>query len=719
VNGGYAGLTDAELMQRLALTQAGSGGPPIAQPSPVTVTPQPPVNPASASDPAYNHGFDPSKMTDADLMAAAANSDPTMSTGEDVGRSAATGLERGAASIPATPGNLHELAGHGTEWLLHHGVGAVQDAMGYKGGNPDFPYMGKDNAHFGEGVPPIDYAHIHGFVSQGDMDKAVQEHAGPYHTPQTTAGRYAERISEFAPAALLPASKAGRLANVLTPAIGSQAAEDMAPAPYKGLAGFAGAVVGGGLNGAVGKAVRAPQASFGAAMGDVSDQQIMQAQALRQQAAAKGLDITLPEAVQQVTNNGTGLGRMQRVIESSKQGQQLTAPYFADRPNQVSAAARHYADTIAPPSTQPGMIGQRAQGAATTALNNARQVVNQAASGDYAALPNQTMEPQAYAELAAQPSYKIALDQLRSHPELGAEVAHLPDNSLAVVNEVKKRLAVMSDQAAGTPLVPGDNHLAGIRIGAKAATDEAARMASPEYAAANDTVRGLSQQYVEPLKAGPLGAISKTDQVGSQTGALYPAQPPEGASNETGQAVRVLGATDPGVAEDLTRQHLINTLNNSMKDLQGGQNQYAGAKYAVALAGHPEQAAALHEGLSALPGGADRAKEMADLLEALRATGKRQQPGSMTAFNESDLKDLHIAPFAHALGRIGDPLTWGTGIGDAINRVNYRRNVKSLADMIMAEPDKTAAVLQAAQAASPKHGSALLPALLQAKGKHK
>jgi hypothetical protein len=159
----------------------------------------------------------------------------------------------------------------------------------------------------------------------------------------------------------------------------------------------------------------------------------------------------------------------------------------------------------------------------------------------------------------------------------------------------------------------------------------------------------------------------------------------------------VLENTAPGVASDLTRQHIVNHLNESQSQLQGGQNQYAGAKLAVALAGNPEQAATLNAGLSALPGGASHAQAMDELLEGLRATGKRQQPGSMTAFNAQDLKDLHIAPYAQAIGRLGDPLTWGAGIGDMLNQANYRRNISRLAEMIMSTPQSTVETLSSAR----------------------
>lgn len=641
-------------------------------------------------------------------LQAYANQNPQMSPGEDIGRSTVTGLERGVTNTLGGLGNLENLWGQGVDWLGKKAIGGLQSFTGSTLGAPDMRGAQNDPG-------TMDYAHFNGHPTGADYDAVAQRLLGSYHAPQSAAGRYAERIAEFAPAAAMGGEGLlGRAGAAVVPAATSQGAEDLAPDKYKALASVVGALVGGGGLGVAQRVARAPEASLGAAAGTLTDDQVQAAQALRQSAAQRGLDLTLPEAVQQVTNNATGLGRLQRVVESTKQGQALTAPFFANRADQVGNATRALADVIAPATDQPSMIGQRAQQAATTSLNRARQTVNSVAEPDYAALPAQQMDPEAYATLSADPSYRIALSQLRSHPELGAPVADLPDNSLAVINEVKKRLGVGADRAAGTPLMPGDNHLAALRSRSQSMADMLARDASGEYGNANDTVSHLSQQYVDPLRAGPLGAISKTPAVKAQTAALYPGIPLEGAPAETVAAVRVLGATSPGVAEDLTRQHIANHLNESLSQLQGGQNQYAGAKLAVALAGNPEQAATLRSGLSTLPGGGAHAQNMDDLLEALRATGKRQQPGSMTAFNENDLKDLHIAPYAQAIGRIGDPLTWGAGIGDVLNQANYRRNVARLAEMIMSSPDATAETLAAARGARMRGGAPLVPVALNA-----
>ena len=544
---------------------------------PTDVEPVDVAAPSLANAPMATAGGDP--------YAAFAQVDPTnrpgQSVGEDVLRSIGQGgLDKGVAGVIGSFGDAAKWGTSAGEWLAQQGARAL--------GVPDSKLGGFD---------PHPSAPTSAAVN--GLNQAL---TGEYHHPQTIPGHYADTISSFLPAAVGGEGALGRAAMVAVPGAlsetGGQAAQSMNLGPgWEAALRTLGGLAGGGVVGGAQGVLRAPQAALGAAMPGITDAQVSAAQALRQQAAGRGLNLTLAEAVQQVTNNGTGLGRMQRVLEGTREGSATMAPYFAQRPGQVRGAVMSYADQLAPHTDQPSMIGVRAQDAAIGALDRGRQTVNSVAAPDYAALGGQTMPAEQYAAVSADPSYQRALAQLRQQPELNAPVAHLPDNSLAVINEVVKRVRQGATEAAGTPLVPGDNHLAAVRTSAAGIADEAARGVSPNYGAARDTVSDLSRQFVDPMKAGPVGAISQSADVPTQTAALYPRNPLEGAPAETAQGVRVLNNATPGVADDLTRQHLVNALNTSSRDLQTGPNQYLGSKFAVGVAGNPEQAATLRAGV--------------------------------------------------------------------------------------------------------------------------
>lgn len=768
-------LTDAQL---LALTQGGSNITPAPQPVPVQAAPLAPLPGANVSAD-YNAGLDPSKLSDAQLSAIIADTNPQMSTGEDVARSALGGVQRGTAGLATSSrgisDTIHGLAQSGVDFAARHGVGdgklqlppvdALLHPPGTMGVGEALHLATKAGAGLANKVLPS-WAQINPGVAQMALDTAsptaalsqqgpsgeqgavAMNNSAPIHAPQTTLGRYAMRAGEMAPLAV------SNPVTALVSAIASQGTEDVAPKDWKPAAALAGAILGGGAVAAGKSVLRAPQASFGRAMGDLSDEQINRAQALRTQAAARGIDLTLPEAVQQVTDNGTGLGRLQHTIENTEQGKTLTAPYFANRPDQVAQAVRAYAGAIAPATDQPGMVGVNGQAAAQDVLQAAERARTAHVTPDYQAADPQRVPAATMETVLRNIDAQIGNDRTGL---LGGRLGELRD-ALTETPARPGREAVPPERVqsgatykmvGGNPAVPATprvpltdiENLDRVRkyfrdrmtqppLGSDAFTKEQAGAITshllgvdrlmetvPEFAAGKDKFQQFTQTVNAPLGAGPLGKIANTDSVKAQTGALYPSIPTEGAPNETALAVRLLGANAPGTADALTRQHLINALNESASELQGGQNQYSGAKLAVSLAGNPEQAAALRSGIGALPGGEARATDLDNLLEALRATGKRQPPGSMTAFNTEALQKLHIAPSANALGRIADPLEWGKGIGDILNRANYRRNVDRLAAMIMAAPEDTVGTLNTARdAASRSGGGALLPAAIMAHG---
>lgn len=499
-------------------------------------------------------------------------------------------------------------------------------------------------------------------------------------------------------------------------------------------AGGAG-LVRGAVNG-VKRYAAGPVATVGIAMPDLTPAQMDAAQALRIDMQGRGVNISLPEAVQQVTNNGTGLGRTLRVLEGTKQGEGLLAPYFAPRTQQVQSAVTGFADRVAPPTTLPSAIGPRAQEAAQGGLDSLRQNINAEAKPHYDAMgigagnarfvfnkttgapryiagPGQVIPEKAFEPLAKNTAYAESLAQVRSDPLLNADIAHLPDNNVGVVNEVVKQLDRNAIGQAQTAVNPGGNNFkASLYQGARDLADQVASEHSPQWRAARDVVSQGRGWLLDPLQAGPVGRIAASDSVPAQVGALYPRNPLAGAPNETSTAMGVLNHQQPGVGADLTRQYMLGEINGARPMLQGGENPYLGSAFAARVAGSPEQQANLLSGVQAsAPNGTALSADLDRLLEGLRATGKRQPAGSRTAFNASDLSDMHVSGATKVLRRIADPLEWGAGVADLIDRANWQRNVEGLANMFTVPPEQTAETLAAAKAAAPPNPNFTLPAL--------
>lgn len=138
--------------------------------------------------------------------------DPVM----DVAKSAGTGVVKGGIGVLGAPGDIGSLASRGAEAIgVPEGVRKV---------------AGRAFAS-----NPMTAMFARGPTSQ-QLQSAIEQHTGKLYKPQTTVGKYAHTIGEFAPGALIPGSMAGRVANVVAPAVASetagQATEGTAAEPY-------------------------------------------------------------------------------------------------------------------------------------------------------------------------------------------------------------------------------------------------------------------------------------------------------------------------------------------------------------------------------------------------------------------------------------------------------------------------------------------------------
>lgn len=629
--------------------------------------------------------------------------------GEDVARSGFAGLQEAAATTGGVFGDLRRLAEAGADKAAHV-MGQDHAPLRMNALNPAEMVTGFAGAQLKKhGVDPrvASLASIlmpGGFMaspSSGELLDAIRQ-GKPGYQPQTKVGEYVRTGAALIPAAVLPGGPARRIANVAVPALASETAGQMtkgsAVEPYaRVLAG----VLGAGGVAAVGRA-RPDTRLLAEASRGATDAHIAQARQLMEQGQQQGVRLTLAEALQQVTNAGTGMGRLQRVVEGTRAGTERIGPVMAERPAQVRGAITSYADTIAPPTPNPSMLGAQAQESAETALNGVRQGINEQARPFYDRLPGDELPMNDYQALAADPSYSAALAQLRAHPELGARIAGLPDNDLSVVNDVVKRLNTAAEQVRPGPMnVQGaDNTLAALRDTAAGTARDVASRASPDFAAARQIVADGRAANLEPLQRGPLGRIAGTDDLTAQTGALFPGQPVEGAAAETAQALQMMGGPVSDAGRGLVRQHLVNSANEATQALQSGPNQWGGAKWAATQAGNPEQERALMAGVDAVGGNTGN---LQSLVEVLRATGKRQPPGSLTAYNARDLEELGKA------GVMGEALRTGLNppgvfrrIGQGFQDWQTENNAGRLADAILANPADAERILVRARAVVPQ-----------------
>lgn len=336
----------------------------------------------------------------------------------DLAKSGETGVRRGVAATMGGGGDL-------VNWLAPNGggghmlLGAAQDLTGsdlgqpYWGGDKNLPIRGEgvDIRHGrGEDLPPdqVNWAHRLGLFTSADGNDALQQIA-PYHKPQTAAGRYVESVGEYAiPAALGGKNLLQRSLGAVVPGALSQFGEDATHSPYGRLAG---GILGLGGAHVIGSAIRSPEQLVADATAAVSPEQQRLAIELMRDGAERGVHVTFPEAVQQVTGGATGAGRLQRVVESTKEGEAQLAPMFAQRPDQVRSAVLAHADALAPPSTAPSLLAADTRDAATNVLRNAEAERSAAVKPFYEAADPQTVPAEDAAQVLAYLDERAATDK--------------------------------------------------------------------------------------------------------------------------------------------------------------------------------------------------------------------------------------------------------------------------------------------------------------------
>lgn len=152
-------------------------------------------------------------------------SDDTPSTGADMASSALAGLRKGVVSLPGIPGSLEQLGRMGIDFAA-----------------PKLGFADPETVK-GQVLPTgADYQRADQF---GDERLGIGG-AGQYYQPQTTAGKYAGTVAEFAPNLVVPGGVAQRVVmNTALPAVASEAAGQMTEGTkYEPAARIAGAIAG-------------------------------------------------------------------------------------------------------------------------------------------------------------------------------------------------------------------------------------------------------------------------------------------------------------------------------------------------------------------------------------------------------------------------------------------------------------------------------------------
>jgi hypothetical protein len=583
---------------------------------------------------------------------------------EDIAKSVPSGFARGVAGLVGLPG----AAQAGVKWLGDKLEGAIRGSVPER-----------------EAPPPSL------LPTPAQVQSGIERVTGPLYKSQTTPGKYAGTMAEFAPAAL--AGPGGAIRNLINfsaiPGAASEAAGQMTEGTdAEPWARGGAALATGGAAALLNRPAGAQRGIRNAMSPNVDDAALVQAQALMDDAAARGVRLTIAEALEQGAP-GSGLTNLQRTLEASPGSREPMAQFMAQRPAQVENAARQSFDNIAPPNQAPSTIGPAVGTAAEGEINQVRQNINAVAEPFYDAASTVRLTQQEMARVRALPGFEEARNAVRNDPQLNRYVAQLPEDSIGFLNEVKKFLDQQRTNAAA-PVNAQQNMQRSAGYGRDAAAVRGAAVNASfgnparNYETALNIEAQGRQQFLQPLLDGPLGKIAARDTTTKKAiDALFPANPLPNSEQEIATAMNALVGRNQRAARDLVRAHAEATFNEAAQNLQGGASQWGGAKFAAVIAGNPQQRANLEAAVRALPNGDQTWTGFNRFLEIVEATGTRQAVGSKTAYNAQELKDLSTGGLVGNAAKIGaSPGRWPTVVFDAWSRWQLGRNLDQMANIL-------------------------------------
>jgi hypothetical protein len=541
--------------------------------------------------------------------------------------------------------------------------------------------------------------------TSADIQGKIEGVTGEFYKPQYTTGEYGQTIGEMLPASLLGPAGGARVAagNVakyaVLPGITSETAGQLAQkyAPdYETAARTGTAIVTGGTAAALSRPGSASRALQGQLPDFVTPAHVQRAEALIQAAQQRGITLTWPEALSQVTGRPVLTG-MQRTVEGAAASRPQMQAVMGERPQQIGTAGQAAFGKVGPVSPNPSMIGPQVGAAAEHVIGRVNAAINTATRPSYDAA-RQTLVPQnVHAAMMADPLFEQALNAVRNDPARNSFIRGLSDRSTIVYDAVKQELAERSTNALN-PAQPGASRTVSAATGSLSgdvrdiavAADRAAMGLRPggpgvgnlEHALAEQA--RLREQFLEPLQRGPLGRLADKDITTRKAiETLFPENPVPHTAGEVADAVRAVAQRSPRAAEELVRAHIEWTFSKSIQNLISGENQWGGAKFAAVLVGNPQQRANLRAAVEALPGGQQRWQNFNTFLEIVEATGKRLQQGTHTAFTIDELRALGASgAVVGAAKLIGSPGKLLSLIHDKLTGWQQGRNLNELAHIL-------------------------------------
>lgn len=411
---------------------------------------------------------------------------------------------------------------------------------------------------------------------------------------------------------------------------------------------------------------------------NVSPQQIRQADDLLKQSYQSGSPLTAAEALAQVTGSNP-LIATQRVVEGMPKSAPTMANFMNVRPE---SNVQFMERTLASVSPKTEGAERGLQSTAERSISTAEKLRTQASAPFYQEAGKVAISKDELSGYLSDPRIKGAVDKVRSVDTYG--VKNMPENDMRVLIAAKQSLD--DDYASQMNAMTGSQKNAGaVTYAARDKLDKFLTSKSPVYKQGRDIYSQVTTDVVNPLVQGRVGQIAEggVGETGMRTqqGVLMPTNPQVTTPKDIKATVQALRRQDPNAVPAWTRQSLEGIFNETTQKLQGGENQFGGAKFASTVAGNKQQ----RENLKTLvteSAGIQAWNGFEKMLDVMEAQGKRQPMGSATAFNQMISEEFKQG----GLGQAGALVTKPSRISTAYDEYRMGKNAQLLAKLLT-DPD--------------------------------
>lgn len=385
------------------------------------------------------------------------------------------------------------------------------------------------------------------------------------------------------------------------------------------------------------------------------------AQAFQAEAAAKGVNLDLVQALESVGVSAPALQTIRNVLTGSQRGPKVQAT-LGKQAGQLEMAGDVAIGGLPGAVREEGVAANNLAQAATKRIADAKAERSAAVKALYAKagelppavrkefaniLNDMMTKPGTTAATVA--AGEAALARLKAAPSTGAPMSHALDFDTFIGDTV--------GPYKGTPMTPADPKTLGALKNAAGKMNSTLQQASPELAAAEQRYGQISQDVIDPLKQGPVGQLAtprgyRPDtqaSIAKMNSIFSKGTDPQASTSAIRTAGKELNKVDPGAFADAAKTYYSGRLSAAF---DGSDNPAAALMKLFTdrkqWQGMKDTAAVVADGAGLNPADVTRGLENFATI----TKGAANRPAAVTGISPADVKAMGGGTLAGAAMRM-------------------------------------------------------------------